>query len=371
MAGLFSAALAQVKIEKKQQPLRHSAAQLIAAQQWRHGDLTLTCVDKYFETDDTVSLTFQAQTATQFCFKPGQFVTITFDIAGKSYSRCYSISSSPSRPMTLVLTVRKVIGGMVSSYLVDKFTVGDVVKSSLPMGQFNIADIKADKYLLLSAGCGITPMHSIVTFLADTQRSVDVAMIHSAKHRPIIFDKPLTHLAQTLSGFKFSLMLTGTQPDSNSPSDINIRTGRISIAALAELVPDYQSRNILVCGSADYIESVTQLLATAGVDASNIYYENFAPTSAPVAVNPENMLTITAGSQLTQAPEGSLLLDAIEAITPINGACRSGICGACKCKVLSGKVTTTSVETLTDAEIAEGMVLACSCYLQSDISITV
>ena len=48
-------------------------------------------------------------------------------------------------------------------------------------------------------------------------------------------------------------------------------------------------------------------------------------------------------------------------------ACRAGVCGCCKTKVVSGKYSVTSTMTLTDAEIADGYVLACSCHPQSDL----
>ncbi len=41
-----------------------------------------------------------------------------------------------------------------------------------------------------------------------------------------------------------------------------------------------------------------------------------------------------------------------------------GACGRCKTKVVSGEYIVSSTMTLTDAEIAEGYVLACSCHPQ-------
>ena len=52
---------------------------------------------------------------------------------------------------------------------------------------------------------------------------------------------------------------------------------------------------------------------------------------------------------------------------PVVAACRAGVCGCCKTKVVSGEYTVSSTMTLTDAEIAEGYVLACSCHPQGDL----
>ncbi|EHG2878487.1 2Fe-2S iron-sulfur cluster binding domain-containing protein [Salmonella enterica] len=52
---------------------------------------------------------------------------------------------------------------------------------------------------------------------------------------------------------------------------------------------------------------------------------------------------------------------------PVAAACRAGVCGCCKTKVVSGDYTVSSTMTLSEAEIAEGYVLACSCHPQGDL----
>ena len=67
-------------------------------------------------------------------------------------------------------------------------------------------------------------------------------------------------------------------------------------------------------------------------------------------------------------PVGTTLLEALESNNvPVVAACRAGVCGCCKTKVISGEYTVSSTMTLTDAEIAEGYVLACSCHPQGDL----
>ncbi|RRA45929.1 2Fe-2S iron-sulfur cluster-binding protein, partial [Cronobacter sakazakii] len=52
---------------------------------------------------------------------------------------------------------------------------------------------------------------------------------------------------------------------------------------------------------------------------------------------------------------------------PVNAACRAGVCGCCKTRVLSGEYSVTSTMTLTEQEIADGYVLACSCHPAGDL----
>ncbi|HAH03582.1 MAG TPA: hybrid-cluster NAD(P)-dependent oxidoreductase, partial [Vibrio sp.] len=61
-----------------------------------------------------------------------------------------------------------------------------------------------------------------------------------------------------------------------------------------------------------------------------------------------------------EAEAGTPLADSLEkAGVPIIIACRSGICGSCKCKVTKGSVESSSQETLTPEQIEQGYVLAC------------
>ncbi len=73
--------------------------------------------------------------------------------------------------------------------------------------------------------------------------------------------------------------------------------------------------------------------------------------------------------QRALSPEQSLL-EGIEAEgLPIIAACRSGVCGACKCQVVEGETESSSQMSLTPDEIEQGFVLACSTKLKSDVTL--
>ncbi len=83
-------------------------------------------------------------------------------------------------------------------------------------------------------------------------------------------------------------------------------------------------------------------------------------------------LTLRAARPLREfrVPVGSTLLAAMEAnALPVNAACRAGVCGSCKTRILEGDYITTSTMTLSAEEIAQGYVLACSCQLQGDVTL--
>lgn len=124
--------------------------------------VTLRCVDKYHETADAVSLKLaDLSESLLFEFKAGQFINLGVEIDGKMEFRAYSLSSL-SGDDCLQLTIKRVDGGKVSNYIIDKLLIGDTVQALPPTGDFNCIDHPPiaingrKKALLISAGCGIT-----------------------------------------------------------------------------------------------------------------------------------------------------------------------------------------------------------------------
>jgi ferredoxin len=69
---------------------------------------------------------------------------------------------------------------------------------------------------------------------------------------------------------------------------------------------------------------------------------------------------------------GNTVLDAAESIgVPIDFQCRSGICGTCRCKLLSGSVMMAARDALSDADEAEGYILACQARATEDLIVDV
>ena len=68
-------------------------------------DETLVCCHVRQETHDVKSFFFRAPGERTFVFEPGQFITLELEIDGESINRCYTISSPPTRPHTISITV--------------------------------------------------------------------------------------------------------------------------------------------------------------------------------------------------------------------------------------------------------------------------
>lgn len=352
------------------------AGEQLNASDWKHGEVRLVCVEKWQETHDVVSFRFHGVEPVKFNFKPGQFLTFILDIDGEAVYRSYTISSSPSRPYSLVVTIKRIPDGVVSNYLCDKLDVGHSVSVTGPDGVFNLVDIQADKYLFLSAGSGITPMYSMSRWLTDTQVGSDIAFVHSARSpEDVIFKSSLEAMNKRFSQFELSYLL---EEGAEREMLRKVAEGRIDGDKLAKLVPDFKERTVFVCGPAPYMAAVKAMLESLDFDMSRFHQESFGdakPEAAEASAELTSSDSLTGfmlkiGDRVRALKAEQTVLEGIEAEgLPIIAACRSGVCGACKCQVLEGETESTSQMALTPEEIANGFVLACSTKLKSDIKL--
>ena len=120
----------------------------------------LLCTHVRAETHDVKSF-FSARRRPRLRLHARSFLTLELDIGGTRLNRCYTISSPPTQPHTLSITVKRVPGGPVSNWLHDHLSAGMSVRTLGPAGVFSNALHPAERYLFLSAGSGITPLMSM------------------------------------------------------------------------------------------------------------------------------------------------------------------------------------------------------------------
>ncbi|MEM9090232.1 MAG: 2Fe-2S iron-sulfur cluster-binding protein [Cyanobacteria bacterium P01_F01_bin.53] len=366
---------------------------------WTGGEITGRCVQIVQETHDVKTFRFVAEPELLFDFKPGQFVTLKLpitDAKGKPILRSYSISSSPSRPHTLDITVKRVgpasedlPPGVVSNWLHDHLEVGATLTLQGPYGAFNCIDHPADKLLLISAGSGITPMMSMSQWLSDRAATTDITFIHAARTPgDIIFRQRLELLAAQHPHFKLAFTLT-----KNTPTQpwAGFR-GRLNPALLNAICPDFGDRTAFVCGPAGFMDSTKTLLETEGFPMENYFEESFGgPPSpsksqqkakpkghpadsanqpvSPIAPKPitpsptasEPSVTFSASGHTVACDEEDTLLDAAEqAGVALPSGCRMGSCGACKHQIADGEVCyDVEPKGLSESDKASGHVLTC------------
>ncbi|MEL7350342.1 MAG: 2Fe-2S iron-sulfur cluster-binding protein [Cyanobacteria bacterium P01_A01_bin.116] len=375
---------------------------------WTGGEITVRCLQIIQETHDVKTFRFVAEPELLFDFKPGQFVTLKLpitDAKGRPILRSYSISSSPSRPHTLDITVKRVGSageglppGVVSNWLHDALEVGATLTLQGPYGDFNVIDHPADKLLLISAGSGITPMMSISQWLSDRAATTDITFIHAARTpADIIFHQRLALLAAQHPHFKLALTLTRNAP----AQPWSGFRGRLNPSLLQAICPDFTSRTAFVCGPDGFMASTKALLQAEGFPIENYFEESFggpaaspvaSPTDSPAASKAETpaasrkidalepqldtpspdptatettlttpTVTFSQSGQTIPCDEEDTLLDAAEqAGVDLPSGCRMGSCGACKHAIAAGDVCyDVEPKGLSESDRAEQKVLTC------------
>lgn len=332
------------------------------------GSVELICQQVIKETPDISTFVFQTVEKARFRFKPGQFLTLMHEVAGEKIYRSYTISSSPSRPYSLSLTIQRVEGGKMSPWLFEHLKPGAKIQATGPDGVFNIIDIPARKVLFLSASCGITPVMSMTRWLLDTCTESDIRFIHSAKSAAhIVYHSELEMLGEQYDHFRPEYVLDDCD-------------GLLNIELLHELAPDFKERSIYICGSPAYINAVREMVEVAGFDMANFHQEVFNDAmieeiAARDPVGSDDLdyeITLSRTGTVGTAKPGTLLVDhLLEQKAPLVAACRAGVCGACKIQIEEGEVNSTSQMTLTPQEIEQGYVLACCSTPESDLRVNI
>jgi glycine betaine catabolism B len=345
---------------------------------WTKGKLR--CVRITDETPDVKTFTFIATSPASFSYQPGQFVTLELEINGEPVSRSYSISSPPSRPQTLEITVKRVaaeaphnVPGLVSNWLHDHLKVGSQVEISGILGKFTCLPNPSPKLLLISAGSGITPVMSMTRWLADTATETDIVFIHCARTpKDIIFRQELEMMAARLPNFHLAISTTRVEPGSPWFSF----TGRLTSSMLQVITPDFAERTVYVCGPDGFMQGTKAMLEGLGFPMQNYFQESFgAPRKVkekpPIAipqkkpVEPDDakgdrvMFAQSQKEVVFEEVESILELAEQEGIK-IRSNCRQGVCGACKKRKVEGEVRYESEpEALEADELAAGYILTC------------
>jgi glycine betaine catabolism B len=339
---------------------------------WTKGDLIVRCVQIIDQTADVKTFRFMAAKPLLFIYKPGQFVTLELEIAGKKVFRPYSISSSPSRPLTLDITVKRVLSpddseyppGIVSNWLHDRLQIGSQIKIKQPSGQFTCIDTKnSRKLLMLSSGSGITPMMSMSQWLCDTAANSDIVFFHSAPSpKDIIFRQELELM--NLLHPNFQLALTITRPEAEDPW-LGYQ-GRLNAAMLQTIAPDFSDRTVYVCGSPSFMTATKTLLETLGFPMQNYYEESFGgkkpePIQREPLSNTTPQITFATSGKTIDCDGEECILDVAEqAGITLPSGCRMGACGACKQTMTIGSVKyIADPHALKPEEKQAGIVLTC------------
>ena len=331
-------------------------------------DEHLECVMVVPETRDTTTFIFRAPSGAWFDYQPGQFVTLDLPVPGGNVQRTYTISSSPSRPLSISVTAKAQADSIGTRWMMDYLKPGMRLKAYGPGGIFSFHRHMAPKYLFISAGSGITPMMSMTTWAWDQAQNADITFVHAAR-RPsdIIFRERLEQFAARVPGVQLRFTIEEPEPYITWTG----YQGRLNQLMLGLMAPDYLEREVFCCGPEPFMQAVRDMLIALGYDMDRYHQESFG---APVATEAEAPVIEDiapdedARAQITFAASGVTAAcaetDTVLAVAKRSGlnipsGCTFGLCGTCKIRKTAGDVHMVHNGGISDDDIAEGWILAC------------
>jgi ferredoxin-NADP reductase len=346
--------------------------------QWNSGEQkTLQCCAVRQETHDVRTFIFRCADFSALSFEPGQFITISPVIGGQTVARCYTLSSSPTRPFAFSITVKRVPGGAVSNWLHDNLKPGDNLRASGPAGSFTPVGHPAAKLLYLSAGSGVTPLMSMTRTAADMAGNLDIVFVHSARTpADIIFHEELKRMQVGMTGLRVINICEGFGDTAEWRQPI----GRLDLPLLSQQVPDFQEREIFTCGPQGYMEAVKSVLREAAFDFDHYHQESF--DIAVLNEDPlieqaspsdqQDVFTVTlsrSGRTFSMQGNQTVLSAAKKAGAIVPSSCSQGVCGTCKTALLKGTVEMNHNGGIRQREIDKGLRLLCCSKPTSDLII--
>ena len=345
--------------------------------------LPVTAVDPLAEDAVALSLAVPAHLRPVFRYLPGQHMTVRVPGAAEEVRRTYSICTpalDPDGPRTLTVGVRRVPGGRFSGHALERLAVGDRLEVGPPTGRF-VLPPRHGRFAAVVGGSGITPVLSMAATLLAREPRARFTLVRS--DRSVAATMFLDEVADLKDRWpdRFQVVQTLSREEQHT----GLPTGRLDAARLTSLLPALlpvaEVDDWFLCGPHGLVRTAREALGRLGVPAARVHREIFHPEApdaaasaradAPprAATSREAELVATLGGRSGRWPvrPGDTLLEALlrhRGDAPY--ACKGGVCGTCRARLVTGEVTMDHNYALEPDEVAAGYVLACQARPRTD-----
>lgn len=295
---------------------------------WSARELRGRVVEVRRETEDSATLVIKPGWGFSFDYEAGQYIGIGLLLEGRWRWRSYSLTSSPvtsKGSRTITITVKAMPEGFLSTHLVGGVEPGTIVRLAAPQGNFVMPDPAPASVLFITAGSGITPVMSMLRTLARRDQIGDIVHLHSAPtEADVMFADELSQLAYRHKGYRLQLRATRTD-------------GRLDLARLDDVVPDWRGRQTWACGPEAMLEAAERTWKDAGI-AERLHLERFAVSRA-AGHGSGGTVTFARSDRTAEVDGATSLMDAGEDVgVRMPFGCRMGICQSCVVGLLDGHV---------------------------------
>ncbi len=239
-------------------------------------ELTLAVSQVIEETPTTRTLRLVPTDVPLPPFLPGQYTTVTVQVGGIRTGRPLSISSAPNQIAYWDLTVRRVPGGLVSNYLLDRVKAGDTMTCSGPAGTFYVNPLVHDRTIVaIAGGSGVTPFMSMIRRIVDFGSDSRIVLFYGNRDLDdVIFHEELTRVARSNGNVRFVPVIE------NPPKGYTGRTGYISAEVIKKEIGDVSGKTFFLCGPQAMYDFCLPQLAKLGVPNRKIRREMYGTPTA-------------------------------------------------------------------------------------------
>jgi ring-1,2-phenylacetyl-CoA epoxidase subunit PaaE len=281
------------------------------------------------------------------------------------------------------VAIKKVDGGLFSSFANDNLKEGDLLDVMEPVGKFytDLDPSNKKNYLAFAAGSGITPVISIIKTVLKTEPQSTFTLVYGNRSRSsIIFFEELEGLKNKfIDRFSFINVL------SRERTETPINFGRIDIGKLTELekLIDYKKMDeIFICGPEEMIFCVKNFIEQKDISEKKIHFELFTTSGqkkksgvgsqeSGVKEGPQSKITVKVDGRsfdfdLSLNSDTTILDAALKQGADLPFACKGGMCCTCKAKLLEGEVEMDVHWGLEHEEVEQGYILTCQSHPKTE-----
>lgn len=312
-------------------------------------------------------------------FRAGQYISIKAKIKDSILSRPYSLSSSPSQALKgeYSITIKNSGNGFFSEWANKSWEIGNKLTISAPEGTFYYEPIRDAKNIIgICGGSGVTPFYSLAKAIVEGNENCNLTLLYgNKKEEDIIFKKKFDELQKKSNGkLKVIVVLSDEKKE-------GFEEGYITAKLIKKYAPKDEKYSIFICGPQVMYDFVKEEIKILKLKDKFIRRELFGEIKVieKVAGYPKELINKVFKLKVkfqneektidSRADESILVaIERAGIITP--SKCRSGICGYCRSKLISGDVFIPSdSDGRRAADKKNGYVHICSSYPLSDLSI--
>ena len=316
-------------------------------------------------------------------FRASQYVSVSLNIDGALVNKPYTIRSNPKDALgadntSYTLTIKLTNPSYASKHILTTWKEGDEVNISGPLGDFYYQNLRDAKHVIaIAGGSGITPFYSMAAAIADGIEDFDMTILYGSRTADGILLKDEIEAVAARSNGRVKVVHILSHEEK-----AGYEHGFITAELIKKYAPD-SDYSVFMCGPKAMYTFEEGEMAKLGLpkrryrmEMSGDYLGAANNADFPAeAKGKEFKLTVDIRGEKQTIPcfgEESLLWAMERAGIKAPSHCRSGECGWCHSKLVSGDVyipEDADGRRLADAKF--GWIHPCVSFPKSDVELCV